>query len=89
MGGQLGPETLRALAARLPAPVPPGDMEALLAHIEAWKSEELARTRLEEQLASAQKQVEVLEQDRKWWEANAIKRSKRAAARRSEHPSRR
>jgi hypothetical protein len=75
-----GPKTLRALAAGLHTPITPEEKDALVAHADAWEAERVA---IAEQLAAAQKRVEVLEQDREWWKANAIKRRKRAEARRS------
>jgi hypothetical protein len=95
-----GPETLIALAMGLP--VTAEQMEALVAHAEAWKAERADLGSLSEkldvehrtggvlveQLAEAKKRLELLEQDRKWWQENAIKRSKRAAERKSRLPPR-
>jgi hypothetical protein len=79
-----GPETLRALVSGgLHASVAPEDIDAILAHADAWEAERVERAALAEQLAVALKRVEVLEQDRKWWQDNAIRRRKRAEARRS------
>ena len=78
-----GPGTLRALATGLHAPVTPAQMDALVALADAWEAERVDGAALAEQLALAQKRVEVLEQDRRWWQENAIKRRKRAEARRS------
>ena len=83
MADPTSPETLRALVAGLQTPATQAVIDALLAHAEAWAGERVERAGLEEQLAVAQKRVEVLEQDRKWWQDNAIKRRKRAEARRS------
>jgi hypothetical protein len=80
MSDTMGPETLRALEAGLHTPITPEEKDALVAHADAWETE---RSAMGEQLAAAQKRVEVLEQDREWWKANAIKRRKRAEARRS------
>jgi len=91
------PATLRALAAALPAAVAPEAIGDLLAHAEAWEAEQLALTRLldserergvvlTEQLSVLHKRVDVLEQDRKWWQENAIRRMKRTASRRSARP---
>jgi hypothetical protein len=82
----LGPETLRALAVGLQQPSLPAEREAILTHADAWEAEQVERSALVEQLAEVRKQVEVLEQDRKWWQANAIKRAKRSATRRSGRP---
>lgn len=96
------PETLRALAAALHASAAPAEIDALLAHADAWEAERVHRValaerldaerltngRLTEQLAAVQQRLDVLEQDRKWWQENAIKRSKRAATRRSGGPPR-
>ena len=82
----LGPETLRALATGLHLPVLPAGREAILAHADAWEGERGDRIALAEQLAEVRKQVELLEEDRKWWQANAIKRAKRSATRRSGRP---
>ena len=82
----LGPETLRALATCPQQPVLLVEREAILTHADAWEAEHVERTALVEQLAEARRQVEVLEQDRKWWQANAIKRAKRSASRRSGRP---
>lgn len=98
MADILGPDTLRAQAKSLEVTA----RNALLAHAEAWETERssqvapagqldverLASRKLAEKLEEARKQVEVLEQDRKWWQENAIKRRKRAATRRSELPRR-
>ena len=98
-----GPETLKALAAGLQGHAPSTEIEALISLAETWASEredragfsarlDLQQTvneRLAEQLAAAQERVDVLERDRKWWQDNAIRRSKRIAARRSTRPSRR
>ena len=95
-----GPERLRLLVAGLHMPVSPAEIEALLAHASAWESEQLKCVALREQLeleclatgsltwqlAAAQRQAEVLEQDRNWWKENAIRRAKRRAARRSGLP---
>lgn len=78
-----GPETLRALAASLHGPVAPAEKEALAAHADAWEAERAEQAAIADQLAATQKRVEVLEQDREWWKANAIKRRKRSEARRS------
>ncbi len=83
MADTVGAETLRALVAGLHTPVTQAEIDALLRHADAWAAERVERAGLEEQLAVAQKRVEVLEQDRKWWQDNAIKRRKRAEARRS------
>jgi len=80
-----GPTTLRALARGLHAPATPAELDALVAHADAWEAEQIRQAALADQLAAAQKRVEVLEQDREWWKANAIKRRKRAEARRSGH----
>jgi hypothetical protein len=102
MADMMGPETLRALATGLRVPAALAEIDALLAHADAWGAERVNRIalaeqldferltngRLTEQLAAAQKRVEVLDQDRRWWQENAIKRRKRAATRRSEHPPR-
>jgi len=100
MADMPGPTTLRALAAGLRGPAALEDRDALRAHAEAWQeeraerlalaaqleSERLSNARLAEQLAEAQRRVELLEQDRRWWQENAIKRRKRAEARRSGRP---
>jgi hypothetical protein len=88
MAEKPGPETLRALAASLHVPVTLAEMDALAAHADAWQAERAERDALAEQLAEAQKRLESLEQERKWWLENAIKRHKRAEARRSERPPR-
>lgn len=98
-----GPNTLRALATGQPVPVTLAEIDVLFAHADAWEAERVNRValakqldferltngRLTEQLAAAQKRVDLLEQDRKWWQANAIKRRKRAATRQSGRPPRR
>jgi hypothetical protein len=83
MADILGPGTLRALATALQVTVTHVQIDALDAHADAWESDRANRDALAEQLALAQKRVEVLEQDRKWWQENAIKRRKRSEARRS------
>jgi hypothetical protein len=83
MAEKPGPETLRALAAGLHVPVALAEIDALAAHADAWEAERAGRDALAEQLAEAQKRLELLEQERKWWLENAIKRHKRAEARRS------
>jgi hypothetical protein len=102
MADRPGPETLKALAAGLQGRARTTDIEHLMAHAETWAAEredraglsaqlDLQRTvngSLAEQLAAAQERVDVLERDRKWWQDNAIRRSKRIAARRSARPSR-
>jgi hypothetical protein len=85
MAELLGPDTLRALAMGLQEPALPHAREGIIAHADAWEAERVDRIALAEQLAEVQKQVEVLEADRKWWQANAIKRAKRSAKRRSGH----
>jgi hypothetical protein len=79
----LGPGTLRALAARLSMPAMPAQVDALVAHADAWEAERVARAALAEELAEAQRRVELLERDKRWWQDNAIKRRKRAEQRRS------
>jgi hypothetical protein len=95
---ETGPATLRELAVSRLAPTLPELLAALEAHASAWEAERedrealaaqlvverAAATRLAEQLAVVQQRLEVLEQDRKWWQENAIKRVKRAASRRGE-----
>jgi hypothetical protein len=71
------------LTAGLRGSIAQADVEALLGLAGAWEAERLADAGLRDQLAAAEKRVEVLEADRKWWKDNAIRRSKRAAARRS------
>jgi sulfur relay (sulfurtransferase) DsrC/TusE family protein len=83
MADMLGPGTLRALATALQVPATQAEIDALVAHADAWGSEQADHVALAEELALAQKRVEVLEQDRKWWQDNAIKRRKRSEARRS------
>jgi hypothetical protein len=77
--------TLRALATGLHTPITTAQVDAIVAHADAWEAERIDRAALAEKLALAQKRVEVLEQDRRWWQENAIKRRKRAEARRSGH----
>jgi hypothetical protein len=97
-----GPDTLKALAAALQGRAPSTEIEALMAHAQTWAAEreacaglsaqfdlqQTAYARQAEQLAALQERVDVLERDRKWWQDNAIRRSKRIAARRSGRPSR-
>lgn len=88
MADPQGPETLRELIRGLRGGMAQTDVDALLAHAKTWEAERDGNAGLGEQLAAAVKRVEVLEADRKWWQDNAIRRSKRAAARRSGNPPR-
>lgn len=95
-----GPETLRAVAEGLRRSVTTDQLEALVSHAAAWEVERADRIdlaeqldvqratnrELNEQLGVAQKKLEALERDRKWWQDNAIRRRKRAAMRRSGIP---
>lgn len=97
-----GPEALRSLAAGLHSPITSDERDQLSAHANVWEAERLncvalvdqlgaertVNEKLKEQLTAAQKRLEVLEQDRKWWQDNAIRRVKRSATRRSERPPR-
>jgi hypothetical protein len=85
MTDMLGPGTLRALATDPHTSATQAQIDALVAHADAWEAERVDRAALAGQLALAQKRVEVLEQDKRWWQENAIKRRKRAEARRSGH----
>lgn len=88
MAETMGPETLRALARGLRARATQAETEALLAHAASWEAEQETIKSLAHRLAEAEKRVGVLEQDRKWWQDNALKRAKRSAARRSGGPPR-
>jgi hypothetical protein len=94
------PESLSALAAGLDMRFSHAEICALSALAAVWDaeqvdrvalaeqmdSERLTKGRLTEQLTAAQKRLEVLEQDRKWWQENAIQRRRRAETRRSGRP---
>ena len=96
-----GPETLRELAGGTLGPTSSGLAATLQAHARAWETERencaalaarldaerAAAASLAEQLEVVHQRLEVLEQDRKWWQENAIKRHKRAATRRGEGTS--
>ncbi len=87
-----GPGRLRDLVNGLGGRLSSQERDLLAEFADVWQAEHsalderlnverTANAKLSEQLAAAQKQVEILEQDRKWWLENAIKRRKRAEAR--------
>ena len=78
-----GPETLRGLAAVLRGTAASAALDTVLALADAWQVERAERRELEERLSAAQKRVELLEKDRRWWQDNAIKRRRRSEERRS------
>jgi hypothetical protein len=80
----LGPDTLSALCEHLKSLIPGADHLALLDHVRAWEGDRKANAGLSEQLSAVQHKLEVLEQDRQWWQDNAIKRRKRAERRRQD-----
>lgn len=78
-----GPETLRRLAVDLRPAAPESAIASLISHAEVWETERAASADLARRLAETQQRLDVIERDFQWWKDNAIRRRKRAAARRA------